>query len=105
MSLNYRENTGSATSWRRANAVSVTNPLNNIDGATISFIEEDVIQKGATILTTPAGGVSTQFSASGSFDLLNPTTGAVVGTMTHSELYAILYSLYIKVATDRDALE
>lgn len=103
MSLNYRETTGSATSWRRASAVSITNPLNNVQNATITFTEEDVIQKGVNILTTPAGGITAQFSEVSSFNLLNPTTGAVVGSMTPAELYAILYSLYIKVATDRDA--
>ena len=103
MSLNYMENTGTATSWRRANAVTITNPLNQIEKAAITFTEEDVVQKGVITLATPAGAVTAQFSVTGEFDILNPDTGAVTGSMTHAELYAVLYSLYMKVAADRDA--
>lgn len=102
MSVNYRESTGAATAWRRANSVTLSNPLNNIQAAYVAFGEEDVIQKGDIVVTTPAGGVAVGFDPQGSFPLLNPTDNSVVGSVTHQELYAILYSLYIKAAQDRD---
>ncbi len=103
MSLNYRESSGSATSWRRANSVVITNPLNNILAATVSFGEEDVMQKGDFIVSKPATGVTASFDPLGTFAVINPETGLATGqNMTHAELYAILYSLYIKLATERD---
>lgn len=99
---NYRESTGSATSWRRANCVIITNPLNNLAAASVSFTEEDVMQKGDFIVTRPAEGISATFDPNGTFDLLDPATGAVIRQVTHMELYTILYSLYISLAVERD---
>ena len=40
-----------------------------------------------------------------SFNILNPVTGAVTGTMTFAELKIRMYSLYMHLAAQRDLAE
>ncbi len=100
---NYRETSASVTKWRRANQVIISNPLDDLASSQVIFIEEDVVQDGLDKTKIQAGTIASNFNPTGSFDLLDPTDDSVVGTVTHLELYAILYSLYIATATARDA--
>lgn len=40
-----------------------------------------------------------------SFDIVNPATGEAIGTMTFAQLKVQMYSLYLYLAAQRDALE
>lgn len=105
----YREKVSQATTWRRAFRVEIHNPLPGMGVPFVEFREDDVTQlaDGRTV-TTPAPTASPllkRFDPElGVFALRNPQTGALTGkTMTHGELYAILHSLYIHEALERDA--
>lgn len=102
---NYRETAVNGTQWRRAYSVLITNPLDDLNSATINFQEEDVLLlPGGEKIVRPVGSLSATFNPVGNFSILNPETGAVVNSMTHPELYAILYSLYMKLAQERDGV-
>jgi hypothetical protein len=104
MTTNYQESTVAGTKWKRANTIAISNPLNQLPNASISFSEEEVIQLGTDdYIKKETGVLSEQFSNIVSFDILNPTTGAVVGSMTPLELYVALYSLYMYLAQERDS--
>lgn len=102
----YRQANGQANSWRRAREVHIKNPR----GGTpmVSFVEEDVVQFGnqeARVPVLPAGGVAHgYFEPGGVIQMRDPQTGELTGTtVTHAELYAIMHSLYIQLALERDA--
>lgn len=104
----YRESTAPATTWRRAHRVEIYNPLPGMGVPFVEFREEDAIKVAERTITTPAPNASPLLKrfdpAAGSFALRNPTTGELTGqTMSHAELYAILHSLYIHEALERDA--
>lgn len=109
---NYNESTLAGTSWQRCKAMYISNPLDpqpgldgKIMGAYASFDEEQVVllDTGEKFKRS-VGSFAVEFDpVSGQFPVLNPETGVPTGsTITHQELYAILYSLYIDSATKRD---
>lgn len=100
---NYRENSVTGASWRRANSVQIVNPINDVSKSTISFNEEDVFDIGGELLRKEVGQLVKQFGTGGTFDLLNPIDNTVVGSMTYTQLYVALYSLYMQCAAERDA--
>ena len=99
----YRQQQAAALTWRRAVEVTVTNRLNAVP--MMGFIEEDVVQVGDRSFIQPVpGALGVPFNPAGSIALVNPETGAPLGaTVSHQELYVILYSVYLKAAQDRDA--
>lgn len=105
----YREQTTEAKTWRRASSVLITNPAPGMGAPAISFHEEDAVLVGARTITTPAsgagpGGLRAAFDPDGSFPLLNPATGEPLGSdMGHMQLYVALHSLYMHLASARDA--
>jgi len=100
----YRQQQGVALSWRRAAQVTINNPLAGVPS--LGFQEEDVVQANGQTFRTPLGATSAltvPFDPAGSIALVNPETGAPLGaTVSHQELYVILYSVYLKAAQDRD---
>ena len=105
----YREQTAEAKTWRRAHTVQIHNPVPGQGSVPlISFHEEDAIQVGGKVITTPAydagpGGLRALFQADGVYPLVNPVTGESLGaSMTHQELYVALHSLYMHLAGLRD---
>lgn len=112
--MNYKETALSGTSWMRCRTVTITNPLPGhgpkhfvtgvAEGPCAVFREEKVISIGGEQTTVEAGSCKCAFSPGASIALLDPSTGDPTGaTVTHAELYAVLYSLYIQTATARDA--
>lgn len=105
----YRQQTAQATTWRRAHQVLIENPLPGAGTPIIRFMEQDVVQVGERQIATPLpgmpGGIGVAFDPQREFPLLNPQTGEQVGTMTHAQLYAALYSVYMQAAQERDAIE
>lgn len=98
---NYKQTSISGESWQRCYEVSLQNPLNGTGRAV--FLEEKVVSIEGQVIKQPVAGCGQDFSPSASFALVDPDTGDQTGTMTHAELYRILYSLYVDTAAKRDA--
>lgn len=103
----YRETTLAGSSYVRANQVIIRN---EIDAKGITFQETEVINlDNGENISKSAGSLSETLTAENAlteFDLLNPETNAPTGaTMSYQDLYAAVYSLYFKLALERDAYE
>ena len=112
--MNYQQTTVSGTSWVRCKSITISNPLAGheevrpITGETIGpaavFTEEKVITLDGADIRTDFGSCAKAFDPATLITLLNPDTGLPTGaTVSHGELYVILYSLYIQTAAERDA--
>lgn len=105
---NYKEESISGSKWTRCRVVTCINPLdpNEEHPRKVWFQEENVMSVGGGEILSlgDVGAVSATFEDAGTFPLLNPLTGEELGSsMTHSELYVALYSLYIQAAKARDS--
>jgi hypothetical protein len=74
----------------------------------ISFHEEEkIILPDGTILPGPCHDPKNVTQAlndpSETIPLINPETGEVIGETTYGALYTVLYSMYIHLASERDA--
>lgn len=102
--MNYKESTLTGTSWTRCRCVTITNPLAGTTPPTAYFQEERVVEIDGGNTTMDASSCSKPFDPASVITMLNPITGLPTGTTTtHGELYAILYSLYMQTAIERDA--
>jgi len=104
---NYKETTLAGTSYVRSNSVRINNGL---DSKSITFDETEVINlNNGETMSKSAGSVSESFTpenAQTEIKIINPETGADTGaTMTYQDLYVAVYSLYFKLALERDAFE
>lgn len=100
----YPETVASSTSSRRMFAAHLQVPRNNPAGRAIVFEEEQVIVIGTKTTASVSGSVGGPLVPTDTFALLNPNTGVATGaTATHLDLYRLLYSLYVDLATKRDA--
>jgi hypothetical protein len=102
---NYNEQQVSGTSYTRAFSVVVSNGLNK---KSIQFEEEDIfVLDDEQISRQLSGMVSEVFddeNAGTEIPLRNPVTGEPTSsTMTYQDIYVGLYSLYLKLALERDA--
>lgn len=89
--------------WQRARTVFIDNPYGEVPS--ITFNEEMIVtDNNIPIFASPVGScaISLQDPATG-FNLLNPNTDEVIGTAHFQDAYIMLYSLYKKLADDRDA--
>lgn len=92
----------SGTKWKRSNIVKITNELDQT--ASIHFKEQWIIDDGVNKIKQPAGQCSDKMeNPSETFNLLNPDTQEVIGSMSYQEVYIALHSLYRHVAEKRDA--
>lgn len=102
--MNYQETNVSGTSYVRAYAGSFVNFLDGMKR--IDFQEERVVNvEGLPPIKTPVGCIEkmlTPENMATSFDILNPQTGEIVSQATYIELYTMLHSFYIHLATERD---
>jgi hypothetical protein len=97
----YKQSDLTGTQWQRCKAVVINNPL--VGPKDVLFQEERVISLGGQNLRQPLDGCSKKFSTDGIFPLLDPTTNLPTGvSMTHTDLYVALYSLYMQTAMERD---
>lgn len=100
---NYQERAITGTEYRRASGIEFDNP---IVGDRILRVREEIVR---TIDGEDARTFSEYLSmnlsvlpGSTTFDVLNPSDNSVVGTVTLTQLYRILYSLYWHLAQERD---
>ena len=107
--MNFKESNVSGTSWSRCKNLSISNPLVEVPEHSIirqiMFEQEEVISlENRDNLRTYKTSISKRYVPDSTITLLNPETGSPTGaTMTHKELYAILYSLYVQTAQENDA--
>jgi len=100
---NYKETTGPATAWTRANRVMILNPFEANIPKQISFFEETVVQVDDTVIKSDSGYCSTYFSPDKVLELRDPQTGEKTGeTILQSKIYQAIYSLYLDTAENRD---
>lgn len=100
----YNQTIAQGEVYTRAKRVICSNPLEG--SRQITFIEEDVVTVGDKTMMTDAGQISQPFTNNNGdteFPLVNPLTGEDLGqTVTFQQLYVLLHSLYISLATKRD---
>lgn len=107
---NYKQSTIQGTTWRRCRMIQIHNPHSSLfeQKPTATFYEEDVVDVGNKLIFLPDTGTNTVFSIkvdpTETFDIYDPLTGEKVEgqTMTHAQLYTILYSAYRTEAEKRD---
>jgi hypothetical protein len=104
---NYRQSAVSGQAWTRASSVTLLNPLNETSVG--MFHEETVVAIGdGKYIKQAVGSCSDHFdstNATEEFSLIHPVTGDVIGSATYQEIYVMMSSLYIHIATKRDAAE
>lgn len=102
MVANYKEKITAVKSWVRAKKVTIHNEYQSVP--TITFTEEEVTDLGNQIQRRELGEITQDFSSpSGTFEIVDPVTGAPIRTATYEEAYVLLSSLYLDLATMRDA--
>ena len=103
---NYMQTNVSGTAYVRSSQVIVANPL--VGTKAISFMEEQVVNLDGEQIVRQRGGVQEPFTAENAgevFQLINPQTGEALGSSaSYQELYIMLHSLYLHLATKRDNL-
>lgn len=104
MAGKYKQTEVSGETWVRASRIVIDNPLDQLK--TISFVEDTCIQVPGKVMSEYNGVLQLQVDESNmqdAFPLINPFTGALAGTtITYGEVYAIIYSLYLNKAKERD---
>ena len=97
----YKESTISGTSWQRAVRVIVNNTYQGTPS--VMFQEELVTNINGVVTIQPVAEVSCVFDPAATFPAIDPVTGEPVGRdITHGEVYALLNSLYMYLAQQRD---
>lgn len=92
-------------SWLRAKRIVIDNPYNAPKN--VKFVEEKVFQLADKVLTEQSDvlniKIATEEEMLESIDIIDPTTNEPTGqTITYQELYAIIFSAYLKQAKLRD---
>lgn len=102
--MNYKETIESGQVWTRCNRVEIINPLDR--NPSVNMFEETVISIAGESITRPGRMLSKSFSATDVVQLVNPATGELLGaSVSHQDLYVILYSLWLATAQEHDAAE
>lgn len=102
---NYKESNISGVTWQRCHRIDIRNPYEETKFAV--FLEEEVTElESGKIVKSPVGQILAEFTdPTVSVDLINPETGDLLGSsVTYQDIYVILHSLYIKLATERDSV-
>ena len=100
----YRETSIVGTSYTRGRSLYFENPANS--NPSLLIREETVINLADRTIYEPAGEIRKVVDdLSVEFPLRNPATNEIIEgqTMTYQDLYVGLFSLYWKLALDRDA--
>lgn len=99
---NYAETNLSATTYKRCPKIEIYNPLNSLPN--IMLVEEQVITAGGLSMSNFVGMLAIGYDPEGVIDIYDPTTGQKTNaTISHNEIMALLYSIYMTAATKRDS--
>ena len=100
---NYKESNVTGITWQRCNRIDIRNPYEEPKFAV--FIEEEITDFGNDkIVKSPVGQILADFTdPSIIVNLINPETGeSLNSSITYQDIYIMLHSLYIQLATQRD---
>ena len=110
---NYKESTLVGSVYTRAKTLTIHNPLTGLVNdytkalehkKRVIFAEETIANINNTYVAISESMCHTEFNPTSIINLRNPETGEPTGnTVSHAELYVILYSLYLQTAEERDA--
>jgi hypothetical protein len=104
MELYNPKNIEAGQSWLRVKKIDMFNELG--ETPIVSFIEERVYSVGGDISKKNTDNLSVVFNPDEVIDIIDPTTNIDTGQRaTMGQLYAIMYSMYLKLATARDNAE
>lgn len=102
---NYQESQVGGIKWRRCERIEIQNP-SAPEVPRIFFHEQDVISvDGAIMRVGPAmpSSVHVQYNPTATIDIYDPETLEPTGeTVTHAQLYGLLFSAYMTSAVARD---
>jgi len=101
----YKQSTATGTQTKYTTCLSFYG-YNGTDTKSITYNESVVatLPDGSQMVQDGTGQVTaTMANPNEVFNLRNPDTGAVTGTMTYQALYLALYSMYLHAAEKRDA--
>jgi hypothetical protein len=100
----YKQTDISGSEYVRCPQIVIENPL--AGQALIQFREERVAVLPDRNIITPEGLIVVPFDPGATIALRNPMTDELTGaTITHGEIYAILYSAYLQTALARDGAQ
>lgn len=103
----YKKESSEISTYLRTNKIVLNNPLNGVPD--INIYEEKVLDISGDVTTKPVAILSKAFTASNAlteFPLLHPETLEPTGDMVkYSDVYAIIASLYLAMARERDEAE
>jgi len=100
--MNYKESSVTGSEYTRCQKIMIYNPLGG--QPMLEFDEERATILADRTLTERVGGLRVAFDPAEEIALINPETGEPLGSsVTHAQLYVILFSLYIGKAQARDA--
>lgn len=101
----YKETTKSMTCWQRCYRITIENPYGAMP--TVRFDEEMRTNIDGQTVASVTGCITRDFDdPKHVFALRNPATGDPTGIeMTHGDVYAVLWSLYMSLAAERDAAQ
>ncbi len=100
----YKESPITGGMWPRCRNIIINNTLG--ETPSVVFTEEVAVQtaEGSTITSSPTNSYRIAFDPSAEFPLIDPATGEQIGrTVTHEDVYNILFSLYAAVAEASEA--
>lgn len=103
----YRQSDVTGQKWRRSCHGEFDNAHGRVPWIRFDWEDRIALADGTTLGTPAAGSTLRHFDTpSAVLALRNPETGAPTGqTITHGELYAILWSLAMESAALQDAAE
>lgn len=102
MALNYKQSDVSGTKWRRASRVVIDNNLDQTPRCT--FVEEEVLVAGDDKIHKMVGSISFDVDPNEMVTMIDPQTNEPTTTQYPVSLAQwIIYSLYWKKVTERDA--
>lgn len=97
----YKEVNVEARKWQRCKTITIENPYQG--QAAVHMAEEEMADIGGNLVARGVPGMSFPFNPQEIIQLRNPSTGEPSGaTVSMAEVYAILWSLYIGKAIERD---
>lgn len=102
--MNYKSNTETGEVYTRCFNLTVNNPLNAVP--TVNMMEETVFSIAGKTITQPGRFLTKTFVPTQTVELVDPETGVPLGqSITHQELYVMLFSLWLATAKEHDQAE
>lgn len=101
---NYQQQAVTGTTWQRARQIILDNPYGGLPR--VSFIEEirTELSNGMARNEIAPGTLAIEYQPGYAFPMIDPQTNEPLGfEATSDQLLAMVYSLYMKLAADRDA--